>query len=166
MKNLILMLGVPGCGKSYTVNQLCEQVEDTVVASADDFFDALPGGYKVNWKASLLHIAHSKCRSKAEEAMEAGVSQVIIDNTNLRIKDVKPYVNKALECGYEIKVVEPSSPWWKEIRAGLLDNPTDKQFEDWATILTEKNLHGVPHETLVRMLKSWKPYDAKELIKS
>ncbi len=44
---------------------------------------------------------------KAEEAAKAGISPIIIDNTNIRIWEFKDYVKIALKYEYHIEIMEP-----------------------------------------------------------
>lgn len=43
--------------------------------------------------------------------MTNGVSPVVIDNTNIRIWEFKPYVMMAIKYEYEIFIAEPNTPW-------------------------------------------------------
>ena len=36
---------------------------------------------------------------------------IVIDNTNVRKWEAKPYVKMAQQYGYEVKFVEPDTPW-------------------------------------------------------
>jgi predicted kinase len=68
------------------------------------------------------------------------VDAVIIDNTNVSPRECEPYVLFAQANGYEVKFLEPETPW-----AFDLDE------------LEKKNTHGVPRHALERMLARWVP---------
>lgn len=54
----------------------------------------------------------------AEEAAKAGISPIIIDNTNIRIWEFKDYVKIAVKYEYHIEIMEPGlnlNKWvWSE----------------------------------------------------
>jgi len=100
MKHLIILRGVPGCGKSTVAEILSDMgmdVEKAPVCTADDFF-MKDGEYKFNPKA--LGIAHKVCQDKCEKAMADGVKRVIVANTSTTEKEIKPYMNMAKKYGY------------------------------------------------------------------
>jgi hypothetical protein len=70
---------------------------------------------------------------KAKEAMGAGAPLVVIDNTNIRARDRKPYIEEALACGYLVFM--------------LVLPPPD----------TNRNVHGVSWEK-VQDLQTKIPY--------
>ena len=61
--------------------------------------------------ASKLTDAHVYCKSKAKQNMIDGISPVVIDNTNVKIWEFKPYVMMAIKYDYEIYIAEPNTPW-------------------------------------------------------
>lgn len=90
-KIVVLMRGVPGCGKSHLANQ----IEGTgVVLSSDDFFINHRGQYAFN--PMLLSEAHDWNRKRAERELKGRVNPIIIDNTNLEAWEMQPYIFLAL----------------------------------------------------------------------
>jgi MoxR-like ATPase len=91
---LVLMRGMPGAGKTTFVNSWLSTLDlsDTVVVSADSFFEDKDGHYRFN--ANELPAAHAACRRLAEEALGAK-KLVIVDNTNMRARDVQDYLRMA-----------------------------------------------------------------------
>lgn len=82
---------------------------------------------------------HSKNLAEAKASMEAGLSPVIIDNTNIRANEAKAYVEHALRLGYadgNIQIVDVGT-------AGL----TVEQ-------LAARNTHGVPVDKIKDMVKN------------
>jgi predicted kinase len=99
-KRLILMRGITGSGKSTLAKQLVDQGQ---IFSTDDYF-MVDGKY--NFDASLLGIYHNKNVNRAKDAMISGVSPVVIDNTNLTLRDMRPYLELAKEFDYDIEVAQ------------------------------------------------------------
>lgn len=139
---LVIMRGIPGAGKSTVAKRL---VKEGVIHSTDDLIEATGDylGYFAEIKATNNWAKHGRMHSKnfknALTSMTEGVSPVIIDNTNIKASEAKKYVMAALELGYaneNIEFVEVGT-------AGLT-----------AEVLANRNTHGVPLETIERMIKS------------
>ncbi|CAN9511618.1 unnamed protein product [Ophioblennius macclurei] len=129
---LILMRGLPGSGKSTRARELLSTGPSGVVLSTDDYF-AHREGYR--YESRLLGAAHQWNQRRAKDALFDGRSPVIIDNTNLQAWEMKPYVQMALERGYDVHFCEPETSW---------------KFD--AQELERRNKHGVPQEKILQML--------------
>ena len=139
-KELAIMRGTSGSGKSFKAKQLAG--ENGVICSADDFFIERGKG-EYAFDPSLLGRAHQQCQNKATEAIQKGLSPVIIDNTNTRLwemKKLRPIVELAQSLGYNIRIEEPETDWWKERNIDEMVN---------------KNSHGVPREAIERMVNRY-----------
>ncbi len=141
-KELIIMRGGSGSGKSFKAKQLAR--ETGVICSADDFFTELgKGEYAFN--PSLLGKAHQQCQERTIQALKQGASPVIIDNTNTQLwemKKLKPIIQLAQSLGYGIKIEEPETEWWKS-----------KNIDE----MVNKNSHGVPREAIEKMVNRFAP---------
>lgn len=109
MKQLIIMRGIPGAGKS-TIAQAIEslyrtnyptKINTVTIASADKFFDE----GKIPFDAKLLKFAHDYCLGAATRSMLMGCAKVIVDNTNTRAWEFDPYIALASTLKYNIKIV-------------------------------------------------------------
>jgi len=103
---MILMRGVSGSGKSTAARRIAQE-RGGVILSTDDYFER-EGRYEFDPK--MLPEYHARNQRRAEESMVAGVSPIIIDNTNTQAWEMKPYIEAAMRRGYEVEIVEPGSP--------------------------------------------------------
>ncbi|KAJ8266698.1 hypothetical protein GJAV_G00133610 [Gymnothorax javanicus] len=100
--HLIIMRGLPGSGKTALAREIMEDYGNTgVILSTDDYFIDDDGNY--HFKFRQLGTAHEWNKDRAEEAMQDGEHPIIIDNTNMRLQEMRPYVELGLEYGYFIK---------------------------------------------------------------
>jgi NEDD4-binding protein 2 len=106
-----------------------------MIFSTDDFF-VRDGEYKFN-PAALGH-AHCWNQVRAIQSMIAGTELVIIDNTNTQAWEAKVYVQAAINLGYKVEIVEPSTTW--------AFNPDQ---------LALKTTHNVPIDSVRNMLARW-----------
>jgi len=125
---LVIMIGVPGSGKSFEAKQLAQECEWSdgmiaVICSADHYFERY-GAYQFD--ASKLSLAHTFCQGKCLGALEAQADLVIIDNTNVQKRDRAPYIAMAKKYGYEVE----------ERIVGEVD-------EESLTLYAGRNQHGV-----------------------
>ncbi|KAJ8723402.1 hypothetical protein PYW08_003314 [Mythimna loreyi] len=142
-RTLILMRGVPGSGKSYLARQLVDMMigaspnnYKTHILTTDDYF-MVRGQYQ--YDKYKLSEAHSWNHNRARNAITAGLSPVIIDNTNIELWEMEPYLREGVKNGYIIQVVEPKTPWAKK-----------------ASQLVRKNVHNVPIVNIKRMLDNYR----------
>ena len=135
MKQLILVRGIPGSGKTTLARNLCNLLDNVMARhyEADMYFEDAQGNY--NFDATKLHQAHTWCHNKTREALEQNRTAVV-SNTFTTIKELKPYFNLAKEF-FIVPVVY------------LAQN----QFP---------NVHNVPAEKLQKMRDRFQ-YDISEL---
>ena len=144
------MRGIPGAGKNFTSETLT--TPDNIF-SADDYF-MKDGEYRFDM--NKLGEAHGWNNTRIEDAMIAENPIVVVNNTNIREKDFNYYLNLAIDHGYDAKFVLPTSPWFREIYPRILD----KSFtDDDVDVFFNKNVHGVPKDTIRRMMTLWSHVD-------
>lgn len=143
MKKMFIMRGLPGSGKSFLAKTISKE-NNAKIFSTDDFF-MMDGKY--NWNPGKLPAAHQWNQKRVEDEAISGFNMVI-DNTNLSKRDIKPYAEIAAKYGYEMEFVESNSSW-------ALD-PEE---------LAQKNSHGVPLDTIKKMIgrfdRKLRPEDMK-----
>jgi predicted kinase len=145
-QELIIMIGIPGSGKSTKAKEL---VGDGIIHSTDDVIESI-GDYKILFKNMItsgdftaLVTAHNNNFKNATSSMDKGISPVIIDNTNLTPSEPKRYIEYALNIGYSdsnIKFIDIGT-------AGL--SPEE---------LTNRNTHGVPLDKIKSMIQKYNAF--------
>lgn len=106
MKQVIILRGLPGSGKSTLVSKIEEQYgTPAFVCSADDFHyhgkPHTPENY--DFDPNNLHLAHKICKQNFTKALEANTPLVVVDNTNIRLREYKWYFLTAHEHGYNVE---------------------------------------------------------------
>lgn len=142
-KVMWILRGVSGSGKSTKAKELGV---GGIILGSDDFF-----GHEYVFDAKLLVEAHKWNQGRVRDSIRAGVSPIVVDNTNVRFWEMKPYVELALAAGYEVKFAEPDSPQWKKFH----NNMSDNELNDLAVELAFLNKHGVPLSTIKSKLAQW-----------
>ena len=135
-KKAYIIRGIAGSGKSTLANILCPNQH--AVCSTDLFFINFDTG-EYEFDPSLLPENHKKNLMRFTSCCEIGCSTVVCDNTNSQFWEYEPYIEAALNNGYEVVVM--SIPW---------------KAED-APIYAERNTHGVPLEAIEAMMERWEP---------
>lgn len=136
MKKMFIMRGTSGAGKStYVAKNL-----RGVICSADHYFSC--GGQYV-FDGSRLYHAHKQCFDNAHAACEAGKEDVIIDNTNTTLKEMKRYVDLAAEYDYEVEVIRMSAP---------------------VDVASKRNTHGVPEKSVQAMADRFQDYPGEIIV--
>ena len=151
-KQLIIMRGLPGSGKSYKANQIVEEFGGKIFST-----DSYPGLYSgegkdIQFDPSKIVEAHQWNQSEAKKAMESGLSPIIIDNTNVQAWEAKEYVKFAKDFGYSVSFEYPESSIWTSL---FNQNMTDDEKSELASVLAETNQHGVPEDRIKQMLDNW-----------
>ncbi len=142
-KVLTILRGISGSGKTFLANKLDVDIRwggvgPVVHCSADHYFLDENLNYKFN--PTKLGEAHAYCRGRVSGAMSANAPAIIVDNTNTTSREWAPYLLLAKKFGYQVEFKEPDTPWKFDVDE-----------------LTKRNTHGVPRETIEKMLKRWEP---------
>lgn len=139
-KVMVLMRGLPGSGKSsLAINFLHHCLgsvnRDEFIFSTDDYFHN-SGQYV--YAPSKLEEAHGWNQRRCFANMKRGVSPIIIDNTNLKMWEMKVYCVMGVKFGYIIEILEPTTPWALQ-----------------PDILSTKNSHGVDKRKIREMMERY-----------
>lgn len=125
-RNLIIMRGLPGSGKSHAAKNF-----GGFVLSTDNYF-MVDGVYQFN--PTKIGQAHAETQLLTKACMEWLTPLLVIDNTNIRLWEMKPYLLLAKEYNYKVSFAYPETPW--------ANDPEE---------CAKRNTHGVPLESVVRM---------------
>lgn len=149
MGKVLILVGIPGSGKSYFTKQyLAKYPGEYVICSADHHFESLAAKHKAELEAAgdpeaanapgykfdfmQLRQAHMDCQKKFVMALQQGVPLVIVDNTNITKKERHFYVQEGLKAGYEV-----------EIKAFPKDDAS-------VQLAASRNTHGVPADKVAQ----------------
>lgn len=115
----IILRGAPGAGKSTWV----KTHSDFLVVSTDAYFINSSGEYV--FERSKLGYYHRLALEEFRQRIDDQSSPLVLDNTNIKMKEYKDYVDYAQEAGYTI---------FQKVFTG-----------------TYTSIHDVPEETIERM---------------
>ena len=144
-KTVIINRAVSGSGKTTISKRIAQTVKtaglSVAIHSTDDYFLTESGIYA--FKPEKLKENHQRNLDAFCADISAGIDLVINDNTNLSSWQSEPYIEIAINAGYQIIVVE------YEPRS--LDEHVESQ------IVTEDNpyAHSVPKETIIKMINNY-----------
>lgn len=100
MKELILLRGLPGAGKSTLAKVLAG--EDFPLLSIDDYFTDSKGNY--HFESDKNHLAYKQCEEKCEAEMKKGTSKIFIHNTFTIDWEIESYLKMAGQYNYRVHV--------------------------------------------------------------
>lgn len=137
---VILLRGLPGSGKSYLRKQIVEVSPSYDVISADSYWLRPDGKYSWNFKelSNAHYWAHKNYLESLSKDNDDPPSIVLVDNTNITLKDCKFYIDEAIKVGWNIILWQSGTEW---------------AFD--AEQCFQKNTHGVPLETIKKMQSNW-----------
>lgn len=134
MKKVKVLIGLPGSGKSTKTRQLVEALSEeysSAVHSTDSYF-IKDGEYRFDPKK--LGYFHKLNLEAFKKSLDSNVNLIIVDNTNIKARDRRPYIDSAHSRGYDVECI-------------VIGEFT----EEFAKICAERNTHGVPLESILRM---------------
>jgi predicted kinase len=136
---VIVLKSCSGGGKSTLAKKLTATEPNHVICSADDYhyfgLEKIPSNYKFDF--NNLHAAHKTCQNKFVEALDKNVSLIVVDNTNIKMRDYKFYFLTAIEYGYEVEFHT------------IIGGNAEQYFKS--------NVHSVPRNVIEKMLEGLKP---------
>jgi len=146
MKKAVIMIGLPGSGKSTRTQNLIDNLlsNETYAVHSTDTYHMVEGVYTFNPKA--LGYYHKLNLEAFCKSIDKKIDLVISDNTNIKACDRKRYVEYANNAGYEVSF---------EI--------VGEFNEKFANICAERNVHGVPLDTILRMAKAIQLPETKQI---
>jgi len=121
MKDLIIMRGLPGTGKTH---YLSGHFPAGHICSADKFYET-PNGWVFD--VTKLANAHAYCQHSCLGQVSAHAPLVCVDNTNSQLWEYQNYVALGQLHGYRVRIIElrpkdmPSL--WRAMRRQIHDVP-------------------------------------------
>lgn len=154
-----LMRGLPSCGKSFTAKKLAGG--RGIVLETDEFFHTQVGDdpASYDYRPELLQKAREWNFQRFVQAVESGISPIVVDRGNSLCQESKRYARYAVDHGYRVELKEPESEWWQEIRVLLKYKELTKEaLYEWADRLAQMSraTHRVPSSTIRRWMDHWK----------
>lgn len=137
MKQVFILRGLPGAGKSHYAQSLCDEMVNGdegqfVICSTDDFFIS-DGQYRFD-KARLSEY-HNLNLARFIRALSQQIPLVILDNTNIKKWEFIAYAEAAHALGYQVKEV-------------VVGEIKDKAMQH---LYYQRNIHKVPLKTINKM---------------
>jgi len=121
---VVILRGIQGSGKS---SYIAKHFPDAEVCSADNYFMDEDGNY--NFNPAELGKAHESCLHRfVVEIWHGQTKTLVVDNTNVSLWEISPYLNVARAFGHEVEIVRCEAP---------------------AVVAAERNVHGVPLKTVI-----------------
>lgn len=131
MQKIVILMGLPGSGKSTWARAMRDR-EGAEVVSADHYFDGGPTGEdpKVPFDPRDLGKAHAACFMRFLTLVRTWERTVIVDNTNTALVDLAPYVAVANAYGVSCEL---------------------RHFPCTMAFSAGNNIHNVPEPVIARM---------------
>lgn len=144
IRKLILLRGLPGSTKSTLARKYKDKYkDDCYIFSTDDYWIRPDGYYDFSYE--LLSQSHKWNQERVKNTVVSASrffdTIIVVDNTNITFKEMKPYIELALHYGFEVEFEEPNCDWKYDV---------EKCFR--------KNTHGVPYATILRMSQKWEDH--------
>jgi predicted kinase len=101
-KNLILIRGLPGSGKT-SFAELLVKHSNACSYSVDDYFTTENGEYRFEFDKN--HLAYKQCENNTEAAMQQGKPIIVVHNTFVYDWEMEPYLKLASTFNYRLFVL-------------------------------------------------------------
>jgi tRNA uridine 5-carbamoylmethylation protein Kti12 len=152
-RTLVMMRGLPGSGKSTLAREMASShVLNgglTVVICSTDNYHMIDGEYV--FQPDRLGEFHRKNQEHAREHMLFGTELIIIDNTNIDRRGMKPYLDAAKELDYDVVEIIVG----KDELLPSLDDADPYKFADYIDLCAKRNTHNVPREAIEKMARKF-----------
>lgn len=102
MRELVLLRGLPGAGKSTLAQVL--SAGNYPVLSVDDFFTD-PQANTYTFEFDKNHLAYKHCEDNTRSAMQGNSEKIFVANTFTMDWEIIPYLKLAAEFNYRVHVV-------------------------------------------------------------
>ena len=138
MKQVFILRGLPGCGKSYYAQSLADEMvagdqSQYLICSTDDYFYNEQGEYQFDkFKLSQYHNLNL---ARFINALAQEIPLIIVDNTNIKKWEFIAYSQAAVALGYQVKEV-------------IVGEVKDKSMQ---LLYAKRNSHNIPLKMISKM---------------
>ena len=138
MKQVFILRGLPGCGKSYYAQNLADEMvagdqSQYLICSTDDYFYNEQGDYQFDkFKLSQFHNLNL---ARFINALAQEIPLIIVDNTNIKKWEFIAYSQAAVALGYQVKEV-------------IVGEVKDKSMQH---LYAKRNSHNIPLKMISKM---------------
>jgi predicted kinase len=138
MKQVFILRGLPGSGKSHYAQNLVDELvagDETqyTICATDDYFYNEQGEY--HFDKFKLSEFHNLNLARYINALAEAIPLVIVDNTNIKKWEFIAYAQSAHALGYQVKEV-------------VVGEIKDKSLQH---LYAKRNTHGVALKTISKM---------------
>jgi predicted kinase len=127
-KNLILLRGLPGSGKT-TFAALLANHSKACSYSVDDYFTAQNGEYQFEFDKN--HLAYKQCENNTEAAMRQEKPLIIVHNTFVYDWEMEPFLKLASTFNYRLFVLTMEKYHTAENTHAVTDEQIRKMAEKY-----------------------------------
>lgn len=103
-KQLIILRGMPGSGKTTKAKELERRSTNSRICSEDHYF--YRHFYSHDGDYTFYGLARDKCNMEVRKAIDQGVGTIIVDNHNARINLYQGLIDYATKHGYRFRIIE------------------------------------------------------------
>ncbi len=138
MKQVFILRGLPGSGKSYYAQNLADEMvqgaqSQYVICATDDYFYNADGVY--HFDKFKLSEYHNLNLARFINSLAENIPLVIVDNTNIKKWEFIAYAQAAHALGYQVKEV-------------IVGEVKDKSLQH---LYAKRNEHKVPLKMISKM---------------
>lgn len=131
-RDLVILRGLPGSGKSELAKLLSENGRYPVFG-IDDYFTDANGVYQFKFEENFK--AYEYCRARTEQAMQAEVSKIFLDNVFSLEWEMEPYFKLARQYQYRVHVLTVENRHHSENRHGVSTDQIQRMAEKYKVVL-------------------------------
>ncbi|KAL5970133.1 2'3'-cyclic-nucleotide 3'-phosphodiesterase [Taenia solium] len=137
---MIILRGPPGSGKSCLASYVKIRFPTAHICSTDNHLPNANYFQVYRFDSERQEAAHRKCEEEAKLYARRGVSPLVIDISNIRSYECRPYTEIARQFDYNVIMVIPRTPWRFDVRS-----------------LAENNVHHFSAEMISSMIAQFEP---------
>jgi predicted kinase len=147
---IILLIGLPGCGKSTWAKEY--PCSGSKLVLCPDNYLMVDGVY--TWSPEANTQAHHQCMKEFVQRVWYGdVDLLILDSTNTRTEFISPYIEVAQSFGYKVRIVlikhDPEDSWKRNIHN--IDEKRHIGMENNLRFMLKNWSQRYPHIEIVRV---------------